>query len=132
MSLLKLSYIAHGWHLEMHDAPLFRNKISAWQYGPVIPELYLAFRDQGIMSKMEIPGYSGEFDKERSSCLKQTYQIYGRMPPFYLSRLTHLKNGPWDVTLKVRGLYAEIPHSLIKTHYMKKRLEAQQTSEYKE
>ncbi|AVW92216.1 Panacea domain-containing protein [Celeribacter baekdonensis] len=39
MSLLKLTYIAHGWHLEMQEVPLFSNRIEAWQYGPVIPEV---------------------------------------------------------------------------------------------
>ncbi|MGA0540298.1 Panacea domain-containing protein, partial [Neotabrizicola sp. VNH66] len=48
MSLLKLTYIAHGWHLETQNEPLFGNRIEAWQYGPVIPDVYNDFRRQGV------------------------------------------------------------------------------------
>ena len=48
MSLLKLTYIAHGWYLESRNEPLFPNHIEAWQYGPVVPEVYRDFRRQGI------------------------------------------------------------------------------------
>lgn len=39
MQLVKLTYIAHGWSLALHEKGLFKNKIEAWQYGPVIPDL---------------------------------------------------------------------------------------------
>ncbi|MBC6408170.1 MAG: DUF4065 domain-containing protein [Rhodobacteraceae bacterium] len=45
-TILKLAYIAHGWHLEIRKAPLFHNPIEAWQYGPVIPDLYEALVEQ--------------------------------------------------------------------------------------
>ena len=38
--LLKLCYIAYGWHLEMYKKPLFPDHIEAWEYGPVIVNLY--------------------------------------------------------------------------------------------
>ena len=40
MKLLKLTYIAHGWHLGFYSKPLMVNNIEAWKYGPVIPDLY--------------------------------------------------------------------------------------------
>ncbi len=39
MKLMKLVYIAQGWHLAIKDAVLFGNRIEAWKYGPVIPDL---------------------------------------------------------------------------------------------
>ena len=36
MSMLKLTYFAHGWNLETKETPLFSNRVEAWQHGPVI------------------------------------------------------------------------------------------------
>jgi uncharacterized phage-associated protein len=44
MQLLKLVYIAHGWSLAILGRDLFPDRIEAWKYGPVIPDLYRATR----------------------------------------------------------------------------------------
>ena len=47
MKLNKMAYIAQGWFLAMHGRKLFRNRIEAWKYGPVIPDLYRATKHHG-------------------------------------------------------------------------------------
>lgn len=47
MQLMKLVYIAHGWSLGLRGIDLFRNRIEAWQYGPVMPDLYHATKQFG-------------------------------------------------------------------------------------
>src|SRR5690554_7840210 len=47
MQLVKLTYIAHGWSLGLRGIDLFRNRVEAWQYGPVIPDLYHATKTYG-------------------------------------------------------------------------------------
>ncbi len=42
MKLHKLLYYAAGWHLGFTGEPLFDEDIEAWQYGPVVPSIYLA------------------------------------------------------------------------------------------
>lgn len=122
MSLLKLIYIAHGWHLELRDAPLFTNRIEAWQYGPVIPEVYKDFRRQGIdIRKTLKTAPAGSLAQEDVDLLEQIYTIYGKLPPFQLSELTHLPGGPWDIATKAGGSYAHIPDELIRQHYIEKR-----------
>ncbi|MDE0305486.1 MAG: DUF4065 domain-containing protein [Albidovulum sp.] len=121
MSLLKLSYIAQGWHLEIYDRPLFHNRIEAWQYGPVIPDVYAAFRKQGIKPTKVLENYSGVLDSDCERFLEQIYKIYGDMPPMRLSKLTHVAGGPWDSSIKFGGIYSEIPNELIKRHYVEKR-----------
>ena len=124
MSLLKLTYIAHGWHLEMQEAPLFSNRIEAWQYGPVIPEVYNAFRTQGINVSGPVSAPTKEITPEDESLLEQVYTIYGSLSAFQLSNLTHVPGGPWDIATKTGGNYALIHDDLIKQHYKVKRVEA--------
>lgn len=124
MSLLKLTYIAHGWHLETHDKPLFHNRIEAWQYGPVIPDVYRDFRSQGIDVSAPVKAPSPNFTNADESFLEQVWNIYGKLSPFRLSELAHVSGGPWDIATRTGGYYAPIPNELIKQHYDLKRFEA--------
>lgn len=129
MSLLKLTYIAHGWHLEMQDAPLFDNRIEAWQYGPVIPDVYNTFRRQGIDVKEPVRSVpTCTFDPEDESLLEQVWTIYGKLPAFKLSDLTHVSGGPWDIATQTGGYYAPIPNDLIKQHYAVLRAKAEKAA----
>lgn len=128
MSLLKLAYISHGWHLEMRGQPLFENRIEAWQYGPVIPDVYNEFRPQGVNATQIAPTFSAPNDVPTSELLEQIYQIYGKMSPFQLSELTHVPGGPWETARKWGGWYAEIPNDLIHSHYITKRQTAKSSN----
>lgn len=125
MSLLKLVYIAHGWNLEMRETPLFHNRIEAWQYGPVIPEVYSTFRPQGVSVNSPDPSFSSDVASEDDKFLHQIYDIYGKMSPFKLSDLTHEAGGPWETATKWGGWYAEIPNEIIQSHYVSKRHHAE-------
>lgn len=125
MSLLKLTYIAHGWHLETQNAPLFGNRIEAWQYGPVIPEVYNDFRSQGVtVQKIVNTVRSCDLDPADELLLEQVWKIYGMLPALRLSEMTHVPGGPWDVASRMRGHYARIPDELIQDHYSELRKKA--------
>lgn len=124
MHLLKLIYIAHGWYLEMRGRPLISNRIEAWRYGPVIPEVYNTFRPGGIEVHAPAGGSHSDLDADTAAFLNEIYEIYGNMSAFRLSDLTHVPGGPWDRVSRERGHYAEIPDELIRQHYRDKRTEA--------
>lgn len=124
MSLLKLIYFAHGWNLEMRKAPLIGNGIQAWQYGPVVPEVYHAFRSQGIDVRIPLASVVSTVTPRDETFLEQIYQIYGSMSPFQLSDLTHEDGGPWHIATQLKGWYASIPDDLIRTHFELKRAKA--------
>jgi uncharacterized phage-associated protein len=121
MSILKLIYFAHGWHLEIRKSPLIRNRIEAWQYGPVIPEVYQDFRTQGVEVTRTVPVQSDGLDSASEDLLEQIYNIYGQMTPFRLSDLTHEDGGPWHIARQMGGWYAMIPDDLIRAHFSLKR-----------
>ena len=120
MKLTKLIYIAHGWFLAIHDQRLIRNRIEAWKYGPVIPDLYHATKSFG---SNDIPldriGRSEEssVDSDIRKFLERVYDVYGHLTAIQLSNLTHRKGTPWEQVFKPEFLGIEITNKLIKDYY---------------
>ena len=115
MQLLKLVYIAHGWMLATSNHPLILNQVEAWQYGPVIPELYHELKYNGA-KPIERPILSGPsfFTAHEEQVIEFTFKNYGNFSAFQLSDITHAPNTPWSQTF---GRREHIPDSLIANHY---------------
>ncbi len=128
MQVLKLAYIAHGWHLEMHNSPLISNKIEAWKFGPVIPDVYNAFRSQGVTVNKAVPVAEIPLAPSDAHLLEQIYTSYGKLPAQRLSELTHEKGGPWELATQQSGFFAPITNDLIVRHYRLKRQQAAQNA----
>ena len=135
MQVLKLVYIAHGWHLALTEKPLITESIQAWQYGPVISSLYHEFKGNGSGAIRE----KGKFyetgshrfttpnidhDAPVTSLLDQVWKVYSRFTGGQLSALTHKRGTPWDIVWNQQGgkrlESAIIPDALIKTHFEEK------------
>ena len=125
-SLLKLTYIAHGWCLALQQKPLYVNHTEAWQYGPVVPDIYKYFRRQGTQIKKTLDmGREIKFFDADISLLTEIYDVYSKFRPSQLSYLTHVAGGPWDIVSRSSGWFSIIPNELIKQHYDLKRQEAE-------
>lgn len=130
MKLIKLTYIAHGWHLGLYDSSLLDEAIVAWKYGPVIETLYHDFKKYHNSQITELirDGNSEDCypmpEKEVHVFLDQIWAVYKKYNGVELSSLTHQPNTPWDITWNVRGgknrASAIIPNDLIKQHYKEK------------
>lgn len=127
MQLLKLIYISHGWHLETTGgSPLIRNKIEAWKFGPVIPDVYNAYRGQGVTIDRAAPEYPPpHLTDHAAAILEYTYKAYGSMSAQQLSDLTHETGGPWETATTRFGYFAPITDDVILPHYQMKRQAAQ-------
>lgn len=118
MQVLKLVYIAHGWMLGLHGRPLISEEVQAWQYGPVIPELYNSirnFRSQPVTGNVR--GGNGVLDDQEQSIVRQVYDIYGKKSGPALSRLTHQHGSPWQLVYRPGSFGDVIPNDLIEDHY---------------
>ena len=107
MSLLKLIYFAHGWHLARFGRPLVKNHFEAWQHGPVVRVVYECFQGDG---DRPIKDRAVRFDPltatkapavyslgaEEEGFLRQIFDAYGHLHAFRLSDLTHEPGSPWD------------------------------------
>jgi uncharacterized phage-associated protein len=122
MKLLKLTYIAHGWYLGVTGKPLFENKVFAWKYGTVIPELYFAIRMFGSDSvdPYVFKLYSDKkIAEETRMFLDKIWNKYKQFKGLELSAKTHEEGTPWSKIWNVNknGL---IPNEIIKEHYKDK------------
>lgn len=120
LQLMKLVYIAHGFYLAMRSGDLFGDRIEAWKYGPVMPDLYQATKKFGrkkipLTLVDDSPSGVGVDDHK---FLKDVYEEYGHLDGISLSSLTHKQGTPWSKIFD-GSMGAEIPDSLIKDHYKK-------------
>lgn len=64
LKLQKLIYFIYAKHLADGDIKLFDEAIEKWQYGPVVPSVYHAFKDYGVY---EINQTKSKFSLDSSS-----------------------------------------------------------------
>jgi uncharacterized phage-associated protein len=122
MKLQKLAYIAHGWHLAITGRPLFENRIEAWKYGPIIPDLYWSFKRFGHtpITKQSIVDAGIQHavdcnleDEQSRQIVKRVWEQYKKFSGLNLSTMTHADGTPWQRT----PLDGMIDDELIKSHY---------------
>lgn len=133
MQLLKLVYIAHGWMLGLYGTPLIDSDIQAWQYGPVIPDLYDRVRkhkSQPVVGPISTGFFGGgkteSLQPHEDDLVRQVYNLYGNFSGMTLSGLTHQAGSPWSMTYSPDSFGVVISNDLIQEHYSRKVNEARQ------
>ena len=130
MKLLKLTYIAHGWVLGLLDKPLISQEVLAWPYGPVIRDVYNAFRAYG-KDPITAPAFAAhgltwkpyevKLDSDVQEVVDDVWSEYKGFTGLQLSTLTHKAGTPWAIV--TAGKTAEqirdirIPNQLIRDYY---------------
>jgi len=137
MQLIKLVYIAHGWHLGYLDRPLINETVQAWKYGPVIKSLYDQVKRYGSGAVREplrssaLPWLrEAQMDETKRLTLDHVWTHYAGFSGVQLSSMTHMPDTPWYVAWHQQGgsnqYFAEIDDRLINDHYKSKIAEIQQ------
>lgn len=90
LKLQKLLYYAQGLYLVCFDSPLFDDAIQAWNFGPVVPEIYHEYKPcgpQGIP-----PDDRFQYDRIASDVrvfLDEIYEVFGQFSASKLISLSH-------------------------------------------
>lgn len=95
LNLQKLVYYAQGLHLAIYDESLFPESIEAWQYGPVAPALYQAYKEYGsgaIERPLDVD--FSLYDERTRSFLDEVYSFFGQFSAIKLANMTH-EEDPW-------------------------------------
>ena len=119
LQIIKLAYLAHGWHLAFFDESLFRAQVEAWPYGPVIPALYSkvkSFRGNPIDTELFSDKIKGsELSDTQQHAIDEVMRVYGAYDGIKLSTLTHREGTPWSLTFLGNVITTE----LIQEHFKK-------------
>ncbi|MDR1231923.1 MAG: DUF4065 domain-containing protein [Spirochaetaceae bacterium] len=100
LKLQKLLYYSQGIHLVLHEkTPLFPESIEAWDYGPVVPEVYRAYKQHGFDV---IPPAEDEplpLGIEEIDAVDKALACFGEMSGVALIHQTHYEQ-PWRSAYK--------------------------------
>jgi uncharacterized phage-associated protein len=127
MKLIKLVYLAHGWHLGLNKLPLLSEPVMAWRYGPVIDSLYHYFKHFGTQ---QITSFAYGSDKspfqlnnpeQITPLLERIWEVYHGYNGIQLSALTHENGSPWaqvwQDSFNRSNTNKLIPNQLIQKYY---------------
>ncbi len=113
LKLQKLLYYAQGFHLALFDSPLFSSAIYAWQYGPVVPEVYHEYKQYSCNSLPDSLNFNPEIiESEDRELIDEVYSVYGKYTGTVLANLTHQET-PWKNT----EINSIISHQLMKEYF---------------
>ncbi len=121
MQLQKLVFIAHGYCLAFREGkPLYFEDTRAWQWGPVIPQLYKSLQEYGSDFVDKSIETMDSLDEEdiKFAIVAAVYKNYGHYSGSKLSALTHQEGTPWSITWE-RDKFGIIPNEIISEHYKK-------------
>lgn len=93
----KLAYYAQAWSLALNNKKIFSEKIEAWVHGPVVKEIYFAYKKFGF-SKIEKEVSASAVAKiplKDREILDEIWRVYGKFDSQYLEMLTHSES-PWQ------------------------------------
>ncbi|MCK4593343.1 DUF4065 domain-containing protein [bacterium] len=95
MRLQKLVYYCQAWSLVWDDAPLFDERIEAWTFGPVIPDLYNKHKGLFTIEICE-DGNPDNLASVQIETIDAVLQFYRKRPTQWLVDLSHSEE-PWKI-----------------------------------
>lgn len=128
--LLKLLYFLDFSHFKRTGKPVTGLDYFAWEMGPVPRDLFEELTDNNMKPDMKAsihdltPGEGFQkirpkkrfdrqyFSKNETNLLKELAFIFGDAKADAMVESTHLKNEPWDRTLKEKGEFKKIDYML--------------------
>ena len=131
MKLQKLLFFAHGHNLGLRGVRLVDEVPEAWDYGPVFPSIYHAFKaygsqpitspgacfvwnSDGTVIQVPAPPISDPADIQMIEAVWNSYKNYS---PIQLSNMSHVPAGPWEQARKLGYKNADIADETVKAYF---------------
>jgi uncharacterized phage-associated protein len=93
LKLQKLLYFAQAYYLAKLNRPLFSNRIEAWKYGPVVPDVYREYKNYNSKPIIELKETSG-ISQEDKKMLQNIWETFGGYSAGRLVDISHA-HSPW-------------------------------------
>jgi uncharacterized phage-associated protein len=94
LKLQKLLYFAQAAYCSIYHFPLFFEPIVAWQYGPVVEEVYKKYKKNRNQPIISCEGVQKELDSETMSFLDNIWNVFGKYSTAELVNISH-SHKPW-------------------------------------
>ena len=120
LQLQKLMYLAQMIHMGRHNgARLFEAGFEAWDYGPVIPDLYHKLKGYGADAVPSIFDNALAFkaDDSRRQLMSDVCEKFLKFDAGQLVEITHWENGAWAKHYVPKARHIRIPDSDIWDEY---------------
>lgn len=113
LKIQKVLYFAQAYYLSKIGKPLFSDKIKAWEYGPVVPEVYHKFKTKGSNPIICEEDKSSLSDEDKETLKK----IWGTFGGYSTSRLVDIAHAhtPWKDAYQTPDKI--ISHKALKEYY---------------
>jgi uncharacterized phage-associated protein len=98
LKLQKILYFAQAYYLAKLGKPLFQDSIEAWEYGPVVPEVYHKFKKHKSDPIIEEKDKS-KISPEDKEYLNKIWESFGGYSTSRLIDISHAHT-PWKVAYK--------------------------------
>lgn len=113
LQLQKILYFIQKTYLQDYNKPLFSDFIEAWQFGPVVPEVYYHYCGYGAMKITS--DEESDFSLDDTSVVDDIINEKRKLYPWDLVNSTHQSDGAWDIIYdQGNGNHNIIPNDLIK------------------
>ena len=124
VKIVSLAYIAHGMYMAFNNGKtLVSEKVRAWTYGPIFPELFNAIRIYGNDAVLDVPqGQREQISRdvrllpEEIKFIDGAYQAHRRTIDTDLLAINHAVGTPWHDTWD-GSEYRDIDNDLIFRHF---------------
>ena len=142
MQVNKLAYIAHGFTLAIEGQPLFRDRVEAWKYGPIIPSLYHALKDFGgdeisilpyCGTRVDTPDLDKRLDltttqipERHRAVIDRVITVYGGFSGPMLSTITHEEGSPWHQCYQEGEFGIQILNDITRKYYQQQLVQVAQ------
>jgi len=118
LKLQKILYFIEAYSLSVNGKSLFSDSIEAWEYGPVIPNVYHQFKSQGSSPIID-KNVTVKMDKKTADLISGVWETFNKYSASRLVDITH-RHDPWKKTYeknKKMGLKSSISRDLMKEYY---------------
>lgn len=118
LKLNKICYYAQAWCCVKLGHPLFDDEIQAWDYGPLIPDVYHTYKICGDCRIAE-PSYHVDeslLTSDELTLITDVYLTYGKYTSVALMNKTHEPGSPWAAVYENRA-NNPIPLDLMKNYF---------------
>ena len=102
LKLQKILYYTQVEYIKKNSSKLFADDIEAWQYGPVVKDVYNWLKGCGAytVTSFDVDLSMTTMSSEINKFLDNIWDKYNKYSAWYLVNETHVPKSPWSETYR--------------------------------